>query len=329
MIIPELVRGAVIRASSNWTEPAGKGVNISRALAANGIATRAVLPSGGANGDELCRQLEAGGVAFTAVPIGGGVRSNVSVVEPDGATTKLNEAGPVLSPHEIEALIVAVVEASSPGEWVAASGSLAPGMPDDFYAQLGRRLASVGVKLAVDTSGAALTAAVSGEPALAKPNRHELGDLLGKPVATLGEVVVAAQELRTQGVGQVLVSLGPDGAVLVDEDGLLHGEVSVDRVANTVGAGDALLAGFLAGGARGAEALRNALVWARSAVHSPQTSMIPPTEVDRNAVRFAGNVDRDRVLRDDESAVPDGSPASEPAAGVLSEDSAETQSEGL
>ena len=134
MIIEELVRGAVIRAQRNWTEPAGKGVNISRALAANGIATRAVLPIGGANGEELCRLLEASGVDFTPVPVAGSIRSNLSVVEPDGATTQLNEAGPTLTADEVDALIEAVVQASSSGEWVAASGSLAPGMTDDFYA---------------------------------------------------------------------------------------------------------------------------------------------------------------------------------------------------
>ena len=310
MIIGELVRGAVIRAEQNWIEPAGKGVNISRALAANGIATRAVFPSGGANGEELCRLLTAAGVDFIPVPIAGGIRSNVSVVEPHGATTKLNEAGPTLSPSDVDALVEAVVAASSSDGWVAASGSLAPGMPDDLYARLGRGLAGKGAKLAVDTSGRALRAAVAGGPGLLKPNRHELSELVDQPLATLGEVVAAAQEVKRAGVGQVLVSLGPDGAVLVDDTAVLHGEVSVDRVSNTVGAGDALLAGFLAGGAGGAGALANALGWARAAVRSPQTSMAPPGESDHEAARINVELDPDRLLEDDEASISPDSEAS-------------------
>lgn len=301
MLIDSLIRGAVIRAGQNWTEPAGKGVNISRALAANGIPTRAVFPSGGANGRELCRLLDADGVEYTPVPIGGEVRSNVSVIEPDGATTKLNEAGPTLTPEEAEALIDAVVASSSPGEWVAASGSLAPGMSEDFYARLGRRLSAAGALLAVDTSGPPLRAALDGGPALAKPNRHELSELLDEPITTVGDVVAAARKVRDAGVEQVLVSLGPDGAILVDQSGVVHGEVSVDRVSNTVGAGDALLAGFLAGGAAGPLALANALAWARAAVRSEQTSMAPPEEADRTAVSISTELDGERVLEDDEA----------------------------
>lgn len=303
MLVDALMRGAVIRAQQNWTEPAGKGVNIARALAANGIPGRAVFPSGGANGQEICRLLTVDGVDFTPVPIAGAVRSNVSVVEPDGTTTKLNEAGPTLSANEVDALIAAVVETSTPGEWVAASGSLAPGMTDDFYARLGHRLATAGVKLAVDTSGPALRAAVEGSPGLLKPNRHELSELVGHPITTVGEVVSAAREVRAGGVGQVLVSLGPDGAVLVDDAAVLHGEVSVDRVGNTVGAGDALLAGFLAGGAGGSGSLANALAWARAAVRSEQTSMAPPKAADAAAVRITADIDLDRRLEDDEASV--------------------------
>lgn len=311
MKIGDLVRGAVIRAEQNWTEPAGKGVNISRALAANDIATRAVLPSGGANGRELCRLLELSGVEYRAVPIAGEVRSNVSVIEPDGTTTKLNEAGPTLSAEEAAALLEAVVASSGPGDWVAASGSLAPGLPVDFYAQLGRRLSSAGVALAVDTSGPSLRAAIDGSPDVVKPNRHELSELVGRPIASIGDVVAAAAEVADAGVGRVLVSLGPDGAILVGDGAVVHGEVSVDRVRNTVGAGDALLAGFLAGGANGADALHNALAWARAAVRSEQTSMAPPEKADRSAVSVTTELDEDRLLEDDEAAVSTAGPGAQ------------------
>lgn len=302
MVVSSLERGSVHRAERNWTEPAGKGVNISRALAANSIATQAVLPVGGANGDELCRLLEAGGVAFIPVPISGAVRSNVSVVETDGTVTKLNESGPTLSPEEESDLIEATVAASSTGDWVAATGSLAPGMTDDFYARLAKRLGVSGVEVAIDTSGPALREALSGGPGLVKPNRHELSELVGRPLRTLGEVVEAAKEARRQGAGQVLVSLGPDGAVLIDDAEIIHGEVSVVELNNTVGAGDALLAGFLAGGARGGASLANALAWARAAVRSPLTLMSPLVEADQSAVLLHDTIQWERLLQDDEAA---------------------------
>lgn len=302
MLIERLTRGAVIRAERTWTEPAGKGVNISRALVGAGLESTAVIPVGGANGRELGRLLAVGGVDFLAVEITGEVRSNVSVVEPDGTVTKLNEAGPELSESEVDGLIEATLTTARPGGWVAASGSLSPGMPIDFYPRLAHRLHSIGVHLAVDTSGPPLRASVQGAPGFLKPNRHELAELVGRPLETLGDVVTAAQGVVALGVGQLLVSLGPDGAVLVDADGALHGEVMVDQVRNTVGAGDALLAGFLAAGAQGKAALEGALAWARAAVQSPQTLMTPPEAADREAVHVRTSVDLERVLEDDEAS---------------------------
>ena len=119
----------------------------------------------------------------------------------------------------------------------------------------------------------------------------------GGPLATESGKQVA-DEVRV-GAERVLVSLGPDGALLADDSDVLHGEVSVDQVRNTVGAGDALLAGFLAGGARGASALANSLAWARAAVRSALTSMAPPGEADHSAVLIHDSADRGRILEDD------------------------------
>lgn len=299
--VAELIPGGVNRIGETGVEPAGKGVNIARALTANGTDALAVFPCGGSTGVELVRLLDADGTPHLAVPIAGAVRTNVSVVEPDGTVTKLNEPGPVLAEPEITALIDAVVTATSPGGWVAASGSLPPGAPADFYLRLAQELAAADARLAVDTSGPALRAVVAGRPALVKPNRHELSDLLERPIETIGDVAQAAGVLRDSGVGSVLVSLGPDGALLLDDAAPLHGEVSVAEVRNTVGAGDALLAGFLAGGAKGAAALETALTWARAAVRSARTTMETPGDSDRSAVTITtGSLDLDRVLNDDE-----------------------------
>lgn len=313
-----LVRGAVLRVRSSHVEPGGKGVNIARALARNGVQCTAVLPSGGPDGAQLQALLAAEGIDPVLVPVHGAVRSNVSIVEPGGAVTKLNEPGPTLSPVEVKALETAAAEAAEHASWLALSGSLPPGVPEDFYVDLIADLRDQGVRVAVDSSGPALVAALPAQPDLIKPNREELAEATGRRIATVGDAVAAATELRERGAGAVLVSLGPDGAVLVDASGAVHGEAPVEVRRSTVGAGDALLAGFLsAGGPAGpsgpggsssggrgaadhisgnAAALAEALAWGAAAISLPGTQMPGPYDMDRAAAHVHPYVDLDRVL---------------------------------
>ena len=244
-----LVRGHVNRASSVTSEPSGKGVNVSLALLTAGTPTTAVLPVGGPAGAELTDLLQATGLPTRPVPIAGAVRSNVSLVEADGSTTKINEAGPTLSDSEVAALLAAAEGASTPGDWLAICGSLPSGFgPDHLRASVVQARRS-GRRVAVDTSEAALLELLAGRsdelPDLVKPNAHELAMATGRPLATVGDAVAAAQVLRDRGVTTVLVSLGGDGALLVDPAGIWHGTAPVARVVNTVGAGDSFLAGYL------------------------------------------------------------------------------------
>jgi len=126
----------------------------------------------------------------------------------------------------------------------------------------------------VDTSGSALRAVLSATPHFMKPNAHELAEVTGRPIRTIGEVTVAAEQLRADGLGTVLVSLGRDGAVLVDGNGALHGRTAAVTVINTVGAGDAFLAGYLAADANAslpADRLASALRWGATAVQQQGT----------------------------------------------------------
>lgn len=267
--IPMLRRGEVIRAGSGRLEPGGKGVNVARALLANDTDAHAVLPVGGPVGHQLVELLEAEAVAMTAVPVAAATRSNLSLCEPDGTVTKVNEAGGTLTAEELDRLIDAVLVAASAGAWVVASGSLPPGTPADAYARLVTRLSGHAIRVAIDTSGPALRRAIAAGPALVKPNRDELADAVGRPVDTLADAVMAAEVLRDEGAGAVLVSLGADGAVLVDDDGVAHATSPVEAVRSSVGAGDCLLAGFLAAGAKGDAALAQAVDWAAAAVELP------------------------------------------------------------
>jgi 1-phosphofructokinase len=280
-----LERGQVVRASAARVDPGGKGVNVSRALLANGFDTLAVLPCGGDEGLHLVRLLQTERVPVRAVPIVGHTRSNVTIAEPDGTVTKINEPGPVLSAKEFDSVLACLLREAAAAHWVVACGSLPPGLSEKDFAGLCRRLVAAGVPVAADTSGESLREAARAGVALVKPNREELSDVVGAPLPTLGDVVEAARQLRAWGAGAVLASLGAQGAVLVDDDGVISGEAPVDVPRSAVGAGDALLAGFLAAGARGAGALAQALAWGAAAVSLPGSRMPGPEDVRRhNAV---------------------------------------------
>ena len=291
--IDRLERGKMIRARAASSEAAGKGLNVSLALATEGVDTSAVLPLAADSATAYLRLL-ADAVPITAVPIKGAARVNVSLVEPDGTVTKVNEPGPQLGPDDVEAILAAASAVAGSG-WVVGCGSLPPGAPVDFYARL-IALGSEDRRIAVDTSGEALGAAVCARAALVKPNTAELAELVGRPLATIGDVIAAARELIERGAHAVLVSLGPDGALLVDARTASHAEASIDDVVNTVGAGDALLAGFLAAGG-GSDALGNAIAWSVAAIRSPGTRMRPVTAADRGAVIVHARIDSSRRLR--------------------------------
>jgi 1-phosphofructokinase len=283
--VGSLVRGSVMRAHAVRVDAGGKGVNVTRALARNGHPSVAVLPSGGAEGAQLRALLAAERFLVRAVLIGGAVRSNVTIIEPDGTTTKVNEPGPMLSASEVEALSDALLSSARGADWAVLAGSLPPGAPRDLYAQLTRALHRLGVRVAVDAGGALLREALVAGPDLIKPNRRELSDAAEVPVAGVGDASAASSRLRRLGARSVLASLGPDGALLVDDDGSFHAVAPVAVPRSTVGAGDALLAGFLVAGGHGASALAEGVAWGSAAVALPGSQMPGPADLDRAAVQ--------------------------------------------
>lgn len=292
-----LVRGEVVRARRSSVEAGGKGVNVTRVLVANGHRSRAVLPVGGSEGDHLQALVAAIGLEVVAVPVTGEVRTNISLVEPDGAVTKINAPGPTLRPDEVDTLEKATLAALDGADWLAGCGSLPPGAPEDLYGRLVASGHTAGVRVAVDTSGAPLAAAVAAAPDVIKPNVEELAAVAGEDLRTLGDVVAAAARLHAAGIGAVVVSLGADGAVLVDADGAVHAETPPVTPVSNVGAGDSLLAGFLSAGGAGPEALRAGVAWGTAAVQLPGTAMPAPDDIDLGSVRL-GPVDATRALHE-------------------------------
>lgn len=295
LFIGALARGQVTRATRSLAEPSGKGVNISLALHAHRHPTTAVLPIGGPAGAQLAQMLASSGVAFRPVPVSGSIRSNISLAESDGTVTKINESGPSLTREEVRALHDAALAASGGATWLAVCGSLPAGVGADFYAGLVRSARDRGLQVALDTSGAALGWALQARPDLVKPNAEELAEATGRTLATLGDAVEAARQLRRAGARAVLASLGADGAILVDSDGVVHGEAPVARPVSTVGAGDAMLAGFLSAGGTGPAALAAGLRWGAAAVQHAGTVL---TTSDSSAqVELHDQADLIRVLR--------------------------------
>ncbi|CAM5589378.1 1-phosphofructokinase [Streptomyces diastaticus] len=294
--LPSLGRGAVLRATRDRVDPGGKGVNVSRAVAAAGHRTVAVVPLGGAEGALLARLLGEHGIEAAGVPVAGSTRVNITLVEPDGTLTKVNAAGPELSGAEAEALLEAVRSRALGADWIACCGSLPRGLGPEWYAQLVARAHRAGRRVALDTSGSALGATLAEEPDVVKPNAEELAQAVGRPLATVGDAVKAAGELRERGARAVLASLGADGQLLVDATGAWFGRADPVAVRSNVGAGDASLAGFLAAGGRGPAALAAAVAHGTAAVQLPGSVMPAPADLAPDAVTVTDAVPTDRPL---------------------------------
>ncbi|MFC8917122.1 1-phosphofructokinase [Streptomyces sp. NPDC057116] len=294
--VPALERGEVLRATGERVDPGGKGVNVSRAVAAAGRRTVAVVPLGGAPGALVAELLADEGIEVVPVPLKGHTRSNIAVAEPDGTLTKINAPGPRLTPGESEAILAAVGAFSPAADWVACCGSLPPGLGPEWYADLVTRAHGYGSRIALDTSGPSLLAALRARPDVIKPNAEELAEAVGRPLATVGDAAKAAQELREAGAGAVLASLGADGQLLVSDAGAFYGYAAVDAVRSNVGAGDASLAGFLAAGGEGPDALAAAVAHGAAAVRLPGSVMPTPSDLDPSAVTVTADVPLDREL---------------------------------
>jgi 1-phosphofructokinase family hexose kinase len=235
------------------------------------------------------------------VAIGGSTRANVALVEPDGTTTKINEPGPVLSASELEALIAgAEATLTQHPSWLVGSGSLPPGVEDDFYAALVGRCRTAGVSVAIDSSGPSLRLAVEAGPDLIKPNLEELEELVGRSLNTLGETLDAGVDLVAHGVGTVVVSLGGRGALLVSRTQVAHAVAPVSSPRSTVGAGDALLAGYLyatGSGSTPVEALCTGVTWGAAAVSLPGSRMPTPADVEGITVSLTEEPDLTLVVK--------------------------------
>jgi 1-phosphofructokinase len=298
--VDRLERGAVLRTSEPVLEPGGKGVNVTRALTANGVPSLAIAAVAGPEGAELSRLLERDGILCRFVPVSGRTRSNTTVCDADGTVTKLNEPGSPLRGDDLEAIATAIRTSVRDGDWLVVSGSTPPKLSPAEMSALLQEAIDAGVHLAVDSSGEALATAVAAHPRLIKPNSAELAELVGRELTSMAEVVAAAEEVRGRGIELVLVSLGAQGALLVGPNGVIVGESPVDQPRSTVGAGDSFLAGFLSRFAQDENdldaAMLEALCWGAAATRLPGSAVPHPGDLDPTDVQLVWQPDLDRPL---------------------------------
>lgn len=231
--------------------PGGKGINVSVVLRNLGVETTALGFTAGFTGAEIERRVEALGVRANFIPVEEGwSRINVKLASIDG--TEINGMGPRLGPDKVEALMEALYRLTAEDTLVLA-GSIPASLPDDMYRTIMKELRPRGVQIVVDATRELLSKVLEYRPFLVKPNNHELAELFageepGLSLTTRQSVIPYGKRLQQMGAENVLVSMAGEGAVLLAADGHVY-ETAAPKgtLVNGVGAGDSMVAGFLAG----------------------------------------------------------------------------------
>ncbi len=238
--------GFTNRTSSELILPGGKGLNVSMVLGNLGIASTALGFVAGFTGEEIVRRIEEMGVRSDLIPVGGGIsRINLKLKSIEG--TEINGCGPQIGEENVKKLMDRL-DSLERGDVLVLAGSIPGSMPDDMYRRVMQRLEGKDVTIIVDATRDLLVNVLEYHPFLVKPNHHELGEIFGVELKTREEVVPYAKKLQSMGAVNVLVSMAGEGAVLAAADGKVHAAPAPEgRLVNGVGAGDSMVAGFIAG----------------------------------------------------------------------------------
>lgn len=238
--------GLTNRTSSELLLPGGKGINVSTVLMNLGIESKALGFIAGFTGEEVVRRLEKMGVKNGFIQIDEGfTRINLKLKSIDGM--EINGMGPAISDEKVQ-MLMDKLDMLGEGDVLFLSGSIPASMPDDAYQKIMERLDGRGVQIAVDATKDLLMNVLPYHPFLIKPNNHELGEIFGVELTTRESVVPYAKKLQEKGAVNVPVSMAGEGAVLVAADGNVYDTPAPKgKLINGVGAGDSMVAGFMAG----------------------------------------------------------------------------------
>lgn len=244
-VVDDLKMGATNRSAYEQLSAGGKGINVSMVLNNLGFKTTALGFIAGFTGEEIKRRLEQTGCKSDFIKIDGISRINIKIKSEK--ETEINARGPVIDEKSVEKLIKKL-DTLSENDVLVLAGSIPYSMPENIYSDIMQRLENKGVIIVVDATKNLLMNVLKYHPFLIKPNNHELGEIFGLDLKTKSEVKIYAKKLQQKGAKNVLVSMAGEGAVLISEDGReFESEAPAGKVINSVGAGDSMVAGFIAG----------------------------------------------------------------------------------
>ena len=244
--IDSLQPGGLNRIKKVEYDAGGKGINVSTVLMNLGIQNTALGFVAGFTGDEICRKLKELGIVTDFIKISSGIsRINVKLKSIDG--TEINGMGPVIEEENLEELKTKL-DALQDGDILILAGSIPASIPDMIYRDIMKRLQTRKVLTVVDATKDLLLNVLEYHPFLIKPNNHELGEIFHVKLASRKDVIPYAKKLQEQGARNVLVSMAGEGAVFVAEDKTVYDMPAPEgKLVNAVGAGDSMVAGFVAG----------------------------------------------------------------------------------
>lgn len=242
--------GSVNRSESEEIYFGGKGINVSLVLSELGIKSRAFGFIAGFTGTAIEAGVQKQGIETDFVRLNGGF-SRINVKIKSDAETELNGQGPEISDEHIN-MLYGKLDSIKDGDTLVLAGSIPNTLPSDIYERILARLSDKNIKIVVDATKELLLRVLKYKPFLIKPNNHELGEMFGVTLTSKDEVIEYAKKLKAMGAVNVLVSMAGDGAVLIDEYEKVHiCGVCKGTVKNSVGAGDSMVAGFIAGSEMG------------------------------------------------------------------------------
>ena len=242
----QLIPGEINRTTSEHIYPGGKGNNVSVILSNLGLNSIALGFKAGFSGDVLEKMLEEFGCETDFIPLKEG-NSRINVKINAGTETEINGQGPAIAEADIKKLYEKL-DTLSDGDILVLAGSIPDVMPGSMYMDIMRHLQNKDLKIVVDATKDLLVNVLQYHPFLIKPNNHELGEIFGVKIESKADVITYAKKMQEKGARNVLVSMAGDGAVLVAEDGsIFQSEAPKGKVVNSVGAGDSMVAGFIAG----------------------------------------------------------------------------------
>ncbi|SMC27356.1 1-phosphofructokinase [Clostridium acidisoli DSM 12555] len=241
--VDDFKSGLVNRVASDEKFAGGKGINVSRVLNNLGVKSKALGFIGGFTGKFIIDSLESQGVETNFIEVSEDTRINVKLKSKE--ETEINGSGPLITGEDLDKLFK-IVENLTEDDYLVLAGNVQKSVPSDIYAVLQEKCKAKNVKTIVDTTGDALVATLKNKPFLIKPNNHELGEIFNKELTNIDEIIKYAKKLIDMGAQNVIISMAEKGALLICESGVYHASPAKGIVKNSVGAGDSVIAGFLA-----------------------------------------------------------------------------------